>query len=185
MWKNFGPLVALYPTPTIVVGMIDEYEKVNWINIAHIGIIGNDSILLSIQKSHFSNEIIKHKLAVSVNIVTENMLEAADFVGIFSGRKVDKSNVFEYTIGIRNVPMINMSPIVMECEVTDNYETKEHNQYILKIRHTHIKSEVLDSQGNINYDILKPILFEMPTKSYYKLGEKVGECWKLGENFSK
>lgn len=50
MWKNLGPLVALYPTPTVVVGMIDEYEKVNWINIAHVGIIGTDSIMLSIKK---------------------------------------------------------------------------------------------------------------------------------------
>lgn len=185
MWKNLGPLVALYPIPTVVVGMIDEYEKVNWINIAHVGIIGTDSIMLSIKKTHFSNEIIKDKFAVSVNIVTEDILKATDFVGIVSGRKVDKSNVFDYTMGIRNVPMINQSPVVMECEVTDNYETKEHNQYILKVRHTHIKSEILDSKGNINYDILKPILFEMSTKSYYKLGDKVGECWKIGEDFSK
>lgn len=185
MWKNLGPLVALYPTPTVIVGMIDEYEKVNWINIAHVGIIGTDSIMLSIHKNHFSNEIIKDKYAVSVNIVTEDFLKAADFVGIVSGRKVDKSNVFEYTVGIRNVPMINLSPIVMECEVTDNYETKDYNQYILKIRHTHVKAEFLNSQGKINYDILKPILFEMPTKSYYKLGEKVGECWKIGEDFEK
>ena len=185
MWKNAGPIVALYPTPTAVVGMIDENEKVNWINVAHVGLIGLDSIMLSINKLHFSNEIIKDKYAVSVNIVTEEMLEATDFVGIVSGRKVDKSNVFEYTMGIRNVPMINLSPIVMECELTDNFETKEHNQYIFKVRHTHIKPEVLDENGNISYDILKPILFEMPTKSYYKLGDKVGNCWKIGENFYK
>ena len=185
MWKNSGPLIALYPTPVVIVGMLDEYEKVNWINIAHIGIIGNDSIMLSVHKNHFSNEIIKDKYAVSVNLVTDNMIEAADFVGTVSGRKVDKSNVFEYTIGIKNVPMINLSPIVMECELIDNYETKEHNQYILKVRHTHIKPEILDSNGNIDYDIFKPILFEMSTKSYYKLGEKAGDCWKIGENFSK
>ena len=69
MWKNSGPLIALYPTPVVIVGMLDEYEKVNWINIAHIGIIGNDSIMLSVHKNHFSNEIIKDKYAVSVNLV--------------------------------------------------------------------------------------------------------------------
>ncbi len=185
MWKNLGPVVALYPTPTVVVGMMDEYEKVNWINIAHIGIVGSDSIMLSVHKLHYSNEIIKDKLMVSVNIVTEEMLTATDFVGMVSGRTVDKSNVFDYTVGIKNVPMINLSPVVMECEVIDNYETQNHNQYILKIKHTHAKSEVLDANENIDYDILKPILFEMPTKSYFKTGNKVGHCWEIGECFSK
>jgi flavin reductase (DIM6/NTAB) family NADH-FMN oxidoreductase RutF len=185
MWKNLGPVTALYPTPVTVIGMIDEYEKANWINIAHVGVLGENCLMISVHKSHFSNEIIKDKNYVSVNMITENILEAADFVGIVSGKNTDKSNVFDYTVGIKNVPMINQSPVIMECEVIDNYETKEHNQYILKIKHTHIKAEVLDEKGNINYDIFKPILFEMPTKSYYKLGDKVGKCWDIGTKFSK
>ena len=56
--KNLGSLLALYPKPMTVVGTKVE-GKVNWLLVAHTGIIGHDRILVSMSKRHYSNQGIK------------------------------------------------------------------------------------------------------------------------------
>ena len=49
MKKNIGNVLALYPTPAVVVGT-EVNGKVNWLLVAHVGIIGHDQIMLSMFK---------------------------------------------------------------------------------------------------------------------------------------
>ena len=184
MKKNIGSVIGLYPTPTTIVGTVIG-DKVTWINIAHIGIIGLDSIMLSMRKSHYSNEGIKKNKTVSVNLVSEDMLIEADYVGIVSGKSVDKSQVFKYHMGeLKNAPIIDKSPLAMECEVVDIYDTKDYDNFILKVIHTHVEEDMLDESGNINYEKVRPILFEMPTRSYLKTGDVVAKCWNIGKEYN-
>ncbi len=55
MKKNIGNTLALYPTPAVVVGT-EVRGKVNWLLVAHVGIIGHDRIMLSMFKKHYTNE---------------------------------------------------------------------------------------------------------------------------------
>ena len=55
MKKNIGNVLALYPTPAVVVGT-EVNGKVNWLLVAHVGIIGHDQIMLSMFKKHYTNE---------------------------------------------------------------------------------------------------------------------------------
>ena len=103
MKKNIGNVLALYPTPAVVVGT-EVNGKVNWLLVAHVGIIGHDQIMLSMFKKHYTNEGVKQTGKVSVNMVNEAMLERADYVGCASGAKADKSNVFAYHIGEAGTP---------------------------------------------------------------------------------
>ena len=133
MKKNIGNVLALYPTPAVVVGT-EVNGKVNWLLVAHVGIIGHDQIMLSLFKKHYTNEGVKQTGKVSVNMVNEAMLERADYVGCTSGAKADKSDVFVYHMGEAGTPVINESPLVMECEVVDNYETDTFDNFICKIK---------------------------------------------------
>ena len=151
MKKNIGSIVGLYPTPVTIVGT-EINGKVNWINIAHIGIIGVDSMLLSIGKTHYTNEGIKKNKTVSINLVNKAILVEADYVGIVSGKKVDKSDVFEYFTGeLSGAPLIKNAPIVMECEVIDIYDTKHHDNFIVKPINTYVDEQYLTENGNIDY----------------------------------
>ena len=51
------------------------------------------------------------------------MLPEADYVGSVSGASVDKSGVFDYHWGENGTPVIDASPLTMECNVVDIYET--------------------------------------------------------------
>lgn len=176
--KNLGSLLALYPKPMTVVGAEVE-GKVNWLVVGHTGVIGHDRILVSMSKSHYTNQGIKESKRLSVNLVSREMLPKADYVGSVSGAKVDKSEVFAYHIGENGTPVIDASPLTMECEVVDVYDTDGFDNFICKIVNTYASSDVLDSDGKLDYTKLKPVLFEFPTYSYLATGEVIGKCLNL------
>ena len=41
---------------------------------------------------------------------------------------------------------------------------------------------MLTEDGKINYHVLKPVLFEMPTYEYLKTGEVLGKCMSFGKD---
>lgn len=182
MKKNIGSVLALYPTPAVVVGtMIDD--KPTWLLAGHVGIIGHDRIMVSLHKAHHTNQGVKTTGRLSVNVVDEALLPRADYVGITSGAKTDKSRVFAWHTGDGGTPVIEESPLVMECEVVDNYETETFDNFICRISNTLVEEEMLDEKDKVNYNKLKPVLFEMPTYSYLRTGDMIGKCTLPGKKY--
>lgn len=173
--KNIGNILALYPKPMTVVGA-EVNGKVNWLVVGHTGIIGHDRILISMNKSHYTNQGIKKTKRLSVNLVSREMLPKADYVGSVSGEAVDKSEVFAYYIGEHGTPVIDESPLTMECKVVDIYETDGFDNFICAVVNTYAASDILDNDGKLDYTKLKPVLFEFPTYSYLATGEIIGKC---------
>lgn len=99
MKKNIGQKWALYPTPATVVGTIGEEGKVNWLLVAHIGIVSHSKLLLSVHSSHHSVKAIGEQKKLSVNIIDEGFLAAADYTGTVSGAKTDKSAILPFHLG--------------------------------------------------------------------------------------
>ena len=175
MKKNIGSVLALDPTPAVVVGAMNG-EKPTWTLVAHVGIIGHDRVLVSLAAPHFINGCIKKTNKLTVNLVDEAMLPATDEAGAVSGAKADKSALFAYSMGENGAPVIEEAPLVMECSVVDVYNTKGFESFICTIDATYVEEKCLNGQGKIDYDVLKPVLFEFPTYSYLKTGEVLGKC---------
>ena len=116
MKQNIGKKLALYPTPATVVGTVGEGGKVNWLLVAHIGIVSHSKLLLSVHSSHHSVKAIDEQDKLSINIIDETFLAVADYTGTVSGAKTDKSALFPYHLGEAGMPIIEQSPLVMECE---------------------------------------------------------------------
>lgn len=96
--KNIGSKLALYPMPVTVVGA-EVNGKVNWLLVAHVGIIGHDRILVSMSDKHYTNQGIIESKKLSVNLVDRKMLPKADYVGSVSGANTDKSHEFLFHWG--------------------------------------------------------------------------------------
>lgn len=176
--KNIGNVLALYPKPMTVVGAEVE-GKVNWLVVGHTGIIGHDRVLVSMSKSHYTNQGIRKSKKLSINLVSREMLPQADYVGSVSGASVNKSGVFKYHWGENGTPVIDASPLTMECNVEDIFETEGFDNFICSIANTYAAPEVLDSEGKLDYTQLNPVLFEFPTYSYIATGEIIGKCRNL------
>lgn len=180
MKKNIGNTLALYPTPLVVVGaMVDG--KPNWLLVGHLGIIGHDHVMVSLAAAHYTNKGIKATKKLSINIVDEAMLAKADRAGCVSGSKEDKSTLFDYMVDDTGVPMITQAPVTMACSVEDIYETKGFESFICTIDATYAEENIINDAGKINYHVLKPVLFEMPTYEYLKTGDVIGKCMSFGK----
>ena len=181
MKKNVGSLLALYPCPVAVVGTMNG-EKPTWTLVAHMGIMGHDHVVVSLAKAHFINEFVKKNKKLSINLIDENMLAQADYAGSVSGANTDKSDLFEYEKGESDAPIINASPLTMECSVEDVYETNGFENFICTIDNTYVNEENLDENSKVDYNTLKPVLFEFPTYKYIKTGEIIGNCLSFKQN---
>ena len=176
--KNIGNKLALYPMPVTVVGT-EVNGKVNWLLVAHVGIIGHNRILVSMSDKHYTNQGIIESKKLSVNLVDRKMLPKADYVGSVSGASVDKSGVFDFHWGENGTPVIDASPLTMECDVVDIYKSDGFDNFICSIANTYAAPDVLDADGKLDYTRLKPVLFEFPTYSYIATGEIIGKCRNL------
>ena len=179
MKKNIGSALALYPTPLVIVSTMVN-GKPNYVLVGHLGIIGHDRVMVSLAASHYTNKGIKDTHSLTISIVDEAMLKKADYVGCVSGNKTDKSNVFSYTIGKTGAPIIDEAPVVMECIIDDIYKTEGFESFICKIEAVHADEAVIGENGKIDYHLLKPVLFEMPTYEYLRTGDIIGKCMSFG-----
>lgn len=187
MKKKLGGMNVLYPTPTVLVGAIVD-GKPNFITIAHIGIVNHATphlISLSMGKSHYTNPGIKENKAFSVNIPSENLVAETDYVGIVSGKKTDKSDLFKIFYGeLKNAPMIKECPINMECKLYDTYDTPTHDLFIGEIVETYADETVLTNE-KVDLAKVKPILFDMSSVMYWSIGNPVAGCWKIGKDIKQ
>lgn len=79
MKKNLGSQLALYPTPFSVIGAMNN-DKPTWTLVAHVGILGHYRLLISLAKAHDINVKIKETGKLSINMVSQEILQKADYV---------------------------------------------------------------------------------------------------------
>lgn len=180
--KKLGAKNALYPMPVVIVGS-EVDGKINYNTIAHVGIIDHGMLSISMGKIHYSNQGIKKNMTLSINFPSENMVKKADYVGIVSGAKSDKSGVFESFRGaLKGAPMIKEAPLNMECEVVEILDRPEFDVFLVKIVNTYCDEEVL-TDGKIDYSKVKPFFYDMPRFRYWHLGNEIARSYTIGKEY--
>ncbi len=184
MQKNIGSVMGLYPTPVTVVGTVID-GRVNWLPVAHVGVVEHHTFLISVDKVHeLSNKGIREHKTVSVSLVDQKMLKAADYCGTVKAADTDKSEVFPHHFGeLAGAPIIDEAPLSMECEVLDMVEVGNFNNYIVKPVHTHVQEEFLNERGKIDYEKMSPVLFDFQNANYLSTGSVIGQCWVIGKDY--
>lgn len=187
MRESLGPLNALYPALTVLVGAVVDGRE-NFITVAHVGILNHGKppyLSVSLAKVHHTNKGIHVHKAFSINIPSESMVVKTDYCGLVTGEKTDKGSLFEVFYGDTDfAPMIRECPVCMECRVHDVLDFKTHDVFIGEVVRTHALSEAL-TDGKVDVTKVRPMLFDMASKKYWSLGEPVGDCWKVGKQLKE
>jgi flavin reductase (DIM6/NTAB) family NADH-FMN oxidoreductase RutF len=187
MKKKIGNQNVLYPTPVTIVGALVNGKR-NFLNIAHVGILNAGAphlISIGMGKILHTNAGIRENKNFSVNILSQDQMVEMDYVGLVSGRKTDKSRIFETFFGeLKKAPLIQNCPLSMECRLYDTYELKTHDVFIGEIVATYVDEAVL-SDGKVGLAKIKPLFFDMTGKKYWSLGPAVGSCWSVGKQYKK
>ena len=187
MKTRLGAKNVLYPSLTTLIGA-HVHGKPNFITIAHVGILSLSEISFGLHRSHYSNEGIRENECFSVNIPSEDMVIETDYVGLVSGRDTDKSGLFELFYGeLPAAPMIKKCPLCMECRLIRVLELPHHDVFVGEAVETYADESVL-TDGKVDVGKVRPLLFDMPLKKYWRLGGEVAGCWRVGRehpNFVK
>ena len=176
----------LYPSLAVLVGT-HVGGKPNYITIGLTGRLCYDTISISVAHRQYSNAGIRENGTFSINQPSARMIKKLDYCGIYSGRKVDKSALFENFYGVlETAPMIRECPVNIECRVIQTMERPVHTVFIGEVVEVYFDEDCL-TQGAPDVAKIDPILFG-PSKDrtetlggYWKLGEYIDSAWKVGK----
>jgi flavin reductase (DIM6/NTAB) family NADH-FMN oxidoreductase RutF len=181
---KLGAKNGLYPTPTTIVGA-NINGKPTYITIAHVGIMDDHTISVSMNKTHFTNYGIKENKTFSVNIPSIEMVKETDYCGLVSGKTTDKSGVFECFYGdLKTAPMIKKCPINMECRLVQIVDLPRHDVFVGEIVQTYCEDQVI-TEDVIDLSKVRPILFDMHKRSYWEIGKILAKAWDIGKELKK
>ncbi len=187
MKRNIGAVNALYPSLTTIVGAVVE-GKPNFLAVAHVGILNHGQpqyVSFGINVRHYTGPGIREHGEFSVNIPSTKLVVETDYVGIVSGKKTDKSGVFDVYYGeLEHAPLIAACPVAMECRLHDVLDYKTHEIFVGEIVATHVEEAVL-TDDKVDVRKVEPLLFDMNTLAYYSLGETVAPCWSVGKRLKE
>jgi flavin reductase (DIM6/NTAB) family NADH-FMN oxidoreductase RutF len=180
--EKLGATNALYPLVTAIVGATVD-GKPDFATIAHVGIAHLKGITLGMGNVHLTNEGIKANKTFSVNLPSEDMVAVTDHIGMVSGKKEDKSGLFDLFYGeLDTAPMIEQCKVTMEVKLIETVTLPTHDLFIGEIVGTYVDVDVL-TNGVVDIAKLKPLLFDMASKKYWSLGEPIAKCWSVGKGF--
>ena len=154
IWK---PSVLLNPVPVVLVTCRDGEGNNNVFTVAWAGTINSKPPMLSIsvRKSRHSYEIIKETKEFVVNLVTEKLVSAADYCGVKSGRNTDKfkeANLNIKSASIVKAPIIEESPVNLECKVEKIIELGTHDMFIANVVACQVNDDLVDKQGKLSLE---------------------------------
>ncbi|MBO5509696.1 MAG: flavin reductase family protein [Lachnospiraceae bacterium] len=174
IWK---PGNMLYPVPAVMVTVSDGEGHDNIVTIAWTGTINSDPAMVSIsvRKSRYSYELLSKNGEFAINLATRELTYAMDFCGVRSGRDIDKFAEMKLTkakASTINVPLIEESPVSLECKVKQVLELGSHDMFIAEVTAVQVDSKYMNEDGK--FDLNKASLVAYSHGEYYTLGECIG-----------
>ncbi|UYP44643.1 hypothetical protein NEF87_000928 [Candidatus Lokiarchaeum ossiferum] len=185
--KKLGNKYNFYaaPHPAIVAGTFVN-QKPTYTPLGDFGILCAYPLHVYIASvhTHYLNQGIIDNLTFSVNIPNEDNLEKLDYVGMVSGHKTDKSQVFKYFIGdLETAPMIEEFPVTMECKVHKIERVGQNDVFMAKVENIYA-DEIYMEEEKLNIDKVNPITLFMDL-SYRTIGKVIGRSYQMGKNYLK
>jgi len=93
----------------------------------------------------------------------------------------NKAELFEIFYGkLETAPMIKKCPINMECQLIKTVDFPNHDIFVGEVVETYCDEECL-TDGIVDFSKIRPILFVMNDRSYWKLGERFAKAWSIGK----
>lgn len=187
MKQSLGAKTLFFPTPVLMIGSYDATGKPNLMNAAWGGICCSEPpcVTVSLRKARHTYESILERRAFTVGIANEANMVAADYVGIASGRSVDKFEVAGLTpvrSDLVDAPYAEEFPMVLECRLLHTLELGIHTQFIGEIVDVKADREVLGADGLPEVLRVQPLVYETVHKGYHGVGPLVGTAFSIGKS---
>ena len=175
---SWRPGTQIYPLPAVIVTCGDKPENWNMLTIAWTGTICSDPAMcyISVRPQRASYPLIVRNMEYTINLTTEKMAFATDWVGVRSGRdynKWEKTGLTAIEGEKVKSPTILESPLSIECRVKEIMKLGTHDMFISDVLNVRVDSRLMDENGKFNLE--KSGLITYVHGHYYELGNMIGK----------
>jgi flavin reductase (DIM6/NTAB) family NADH-FMN oxidoreductase RutF len=187
MKKSIGPKIVHLPAPVWLVGTYDAGGRPNVMAASWTGICCSrpPCVAVALRKATYTYGSLMARKAFTLSIPSEAQVKIADYVGLASGRTVDKFAQAGLTV-VRServdAPYAAEFPVVMECQVLHTLEIGSHTQFIGEILDVKIDEDALDEHGAPLMDKLKPFAY---LDGYRGMGAYLGDAHSIGKDIGE
>ncbi len=166
----------LSPVPPAMVSCSDGTHD-NIITIAWTGIVNTipPKTYISVRPSRYSHKIIKESGEFAINLTTKDLVRAADWCGVYTGAKVDKfarCRLSKQQASEISCPLIEQSPLSLECRVTDIIPLGSHDMFLADIVAVDVDEALLDERGKLHLERARLVAYAHG--DYFDLGSRIG-----------
>ena len=164
--------VILNPVPVVMVTSRGKDGKDNVFTVGWVGTVCTKPPMLSIsvRPERLSHKYISETMEFTVNMPTSKLTKAVDYVGVRSGKTVDKIKEMNFTMKEgTNVssPYINECPVSIECKVKTVLQLGTHDCFIAEVVGSHVNKNLFDEKGKIHLE--KADLISYCHGEYFKM----------------
>ena len=177
--KSIGTHFSMCVQPAFIIGTNNDDGTYNFAPITWVSVTNekDDDYLLVI--SMFGTKRTKQNVIrtgiLSVNLVSVDMLELMDYFGTHHAKDGKKDRIpYEVCRGeVIDVPILDASRWIYECEVVQSVETGESTTFFCKIRNIQM-DEQLECKDTFDVDLTKldPVIY---SGKYHSIGKLLGE----------
>ena len=172
--------------PVCLVGALVK-GKPNFCTVAWFTMMDDEPpmVALVLGKDRATKDGIEENGTFSVNIPSERNVAEVDYCGISSGREVDKSKVFGVSFGtLKTAPLADECPVSAECKLTKIVEFPGTDLVLGEVVQVHVERSLV-SDGKVDMQRLRPLLYSFPGGPYVAIGPVVAEAFKVGKTVAK
>ena len=183
MRKNFGAKSWLYPQPVLIIATYGEDGTPDAMNAAWGGIADTNQVAMYLSGGHKTVQNILARKAFTISMADAAHVAACDYVGIVSGNttpdKMARAGFHVTKSETVDAPVIDELPMTMECRLI-RFDA-ESELLLGEIVNISADERILDAEGKIDPQKLRPITFDPVHNDYLVLGEKVGNAFEDGK----
>lgn len=182
MKKNLGAKTALYPEPVFIIASYDENYVPDAMNAAWGGISEEKEISICLSPDHKTVKNILARGAFTVSMATADLVVPCDYVGIVSANdvpdKLERAGLHVTKSESVDAPVIDELPLALECKLISYDE--ESCRLTGEIVNVCADESVL-TNGKVDPEKLRPIVYDGFNHTYCVLGEVVGHAFRDGK----
>lgn len=174
LWK---PGTMIYPLPAVIVTCGDQHRS-NMLTVAWTGTVCTNPAMcyISVRPERYSYELIAKQMEFTINLVTESMAHAADWVGVRSGRDFDKweqTGLTPQPGQLVGCPSIAESPLNIECRVREIIHLGSHDMFLAQVMGVLANEELIDPDTGA-FRLGDAKLVNYTHGHYYQQGQEIG-----------
>lgn len=179
MKQNWKPGTMIYPLPAVMVSCGSSVEEYNIITLSWVGTICTNPPMcyISVRPERHSYDIIKRNMEFVINITTQELSKATDWCGVRSGKNHNKFQEMNLTPGrsaIVQAPIIEESPLNIECRVKEIIPLGSHHMFIADVVNVQADDAFINPEtGKFHLEESDPIAYLHG--QYVGLGKKIGK----------